>query len=208
MAKALVLLARPDQTTAGVPDALEPAEVQNPLHAAPSEIRDVEVAAPVTPDRPREHQVVVPELLRNLLLVLQEVLGLALAEVGVLLLRPLPHLLAGDVVLATLEEGAELELGGGEGFAGNVFDERPAFLRHVAEESGSGRAVEATLDCRLESVAHLLGIERSLLDATEEVPLLPGNHAQGLVCDNMRRHDELLSASGNLLMRSPHSKSL
>ncbi len=154
MAKVLVLLAA-KETTEEAPVAPEPEEAQAPLLAEPAEVRDDQVAIPAAPDRSGERQVEVPPFGRNLLLVLQQVLGLALAERSILLLRSLLHLLAGDVALATHEEGDELEVRRGQGLVrnilGDVLHKLPALLRHVAEESGSGRAGEATFDCCLES---------------------------------------------------------
>ncbi len=101
-----VLVARADQAIAAVEAAVEPTEVEHPPPAAPAEDRDVPVAIAIPPDSPGKHQVVVPDFLRNLVLVGQKVLGLALAVIGVQLLAGTTNqLLASDPALLILEEG-------------------------------------------------------------------------------------------------------
>ena len=75
-------LAETEQPTVRAEAVLEPAEVQIPPLAIPNEIRHAAVAKAATPDSAREDQDVFPKLFRNFVLVLQQVLRVALAEIG------------------------------------------------------------------------------------------------------------------------------
>ena len=130
------LLAGAHQPVEGVPVSPEPEEDQGPPPAVPVEDRNAQATARRPPRRSREHQIELVPPGRDFLLVPEEVLGLALAEAGVLLLRPSPHLLAGDAAFATLEERDKLEVRRGQGLVRNVLDELPVLPCHVAKEGG------------------------------------------------------------------------
>jgi len=128
-----LLLAETDETIVGVPD-VEQAEVQVPAPAVPGEAHDV-AAVPVLPDRPGEGGVELLPVLGDLVLVREEELGVLLAEMGLQILGPAPHLLTPDQGLAVLEELREIELGILPEREWDVLEERPAVLRHVMDES-------------------------------------------------------------------------
>ncbi|OGY68657.1 MAG: hypothetical protein A2214_01415 [Candidatus Harrisonbacteria bacterium RIFOXYA1_FULL_48_8] len=106
MSKWPKLLAWTQETTAGVPAALEPKEAEIPTPAIPVEARNAAVATIIPPERPREGEIEVPLVLRDFALALEEPLGIFLTGVGVELDSRSPdHLLAIDAVLALLQDG-------------------------------------------------------------------------------------------------------
>lgn len=119
------------------PGAVEPVEVQAPPAGGKDEVGDAAVATRVLPDRSREDEVVLPPFLRDLVLMLQDPLGVFVAEIGIELLAGSPnHLLAVDGALALLQERDRLKVLHCGDAARGVLEERPAFLAHVAGEDG------------------------------------------------------------------------
>src|SRR3989338_3241730 len=92
-----LLLARTEETPAGVEVEPKPVEVQAPALAIKEEVSDVPATTRTPPDRSGKNQIELPELFGNLLLVLEEKLGILLAAVGVKLRAgPAHQLLSAD----------------------------------------------------------------------------------------------------------------
>ena len=141
-----------------VEGVVDPVEVQNPATAAPAEVRDEEVADGITQNRTGQNDVLLaPQLCGDLCLVVQQVLRVGEAEVGLEANRALAHLLATDVVLALLQEGDELEVLDLELERGDILDHAPLLLvavlvRVLGDELGDGEREQRGLTAdRLEA---------------------------------------------------------
>ncbi len=139
------LPARTNETAEGVEAEVEPAEEQEPPVADPDQVRHVPVAVTALPDCRREDQVEFPEFGRNLVLVLQQPLGILLAVVGIQLdASTAHHLLAPDGALALFQERNLAD--GGEEAARSVLQQRPAILAHIALEVAGGHFLEPEIE--------------------------------------------------------------
>ena len=167
------LLARTQSPIAGEPVAPEPAEEQTPPVAVPVEARDAAAAARTPPDRSREGQIELPELRRDLVLVLQEPFGVFLTEIGVeLFASSTDHLFPVDRAFARFEEGYQFQVGDRvDGPLGTGLHELPAFLPHVAGEGGGVVADGDQLGELFESRL-ITAILDDLLDIRREIAAL------------------------------------
>ena len=112
-----LLLAAEDAAVAAPAVAVEPAPVLDPAVAVPVEARDELGAAGVPPVREDEVHLAA-ERLRDVRLVLQDVLAVLFAEVGRHLLRPGDHRVADHLLLVSLEEAEEVVGAAADGHRG------------------------------------------------------------------------------------------
>ena len=185
------LPARTHETPAGAEVAVEPAKVQDPPVAVPVQTRHAPVAVTVLPNGSREDQVELLEFGRDLVLMLQQPLGILLAVVGIQLdTRPTYHLFATDGALALFQE-RNLADGGGEAVR-SVLQQRPALLAHIALEV-TGNGAEAALDGILEVRLELKRIERipvRLAQLALELQELSVQVVVQIACDHIVGHDD------------------
>ncbi len=132
--------------------AAEPEELEVPRAAAPDETRDASAAVLRTPpDCSREDERELAVFLRYVLLLAEQLLGVALTRGAVERRGSRHHLLAADVLLAVAEELRERENGlTDERF---VLEQLPSFFALVVGEPGQGRQ----LNCWIRLHGLLLG---------------------------------------------------
>jgi len=175
--------ARTDQAGEAVQIMPKPAEVQKPLPAIPTKARNTAVAARTAPDRSGKYQIVLPKLLGNFMLMLQQVFRLALVEIRVKIsARPAHRLLAADVLFAWLKNRDKLQIGRINESKLHILHHLPAVPPLVVLEE-----TPSVYDY-LNRVRHLLRVERSFPYSLEPVVLLPSKPAQRIVCDSC--HDD------------------
>ncbi len=105
------LLAARDEAVA-VPAVVQPIEAQHPAVAAPAQVGHAEIAARIAQNRAGEDDVLLAaELLGNLVLLLEETLGVTQTQVTLEFDRTLAHLVAAGVALVALKERLEIHLG-------------------------------------------------------------------------------------------------
>ena len=111
------------EPTAVEPVEAEPVEIEHPAAAEPAEAGHVPAAVGTAQNRASEGDVESPELGRQLVLLGQDPLAVGEAPIGLCLHRTETHLVARDVGLLGLVEGAGAELRHVELRRGDILDD-------------------------------------------------------------------------------------